>query len=81
MVERERGELGTVVALNDRRHPLPVPKSTQRRHDILGAEVCGRHLADAFPRVQVDNAQHGKGGAIGELIVDEVHRPALVRGV
>ena len=80
VIERDRRELGAVVALNDRGDPALVAESAQRRHHIVGAQPNRGHQPDAFPRVQIDDAEHAERGAIGELIVDEVHRPAFVGG-
>jgi hypothetical protein len=78
--ERDRGELGAVVALNDRGDPALVAESAYRRHHVVGAQPNRWYQPDAFPLVQIGDAEHAGRGAIGELIVDEVHRPALVRG-
>lgn len=59
--------------------PALFAQSAKRRYDVVGAQSNGRHQADALARVQIDHAQYAKRRAIGELIVDEVHRPALIR--
>jgi len=79
VVERDRRELGAVATLNDRGDTALVPQLTQGRDDVFGAQSEGRYQADAFARVEIDDAQHAKRRAIGQLIVDEVHRPALIR--
>lgn len=79
MVECDRRELGAVVTLNDGGDPMLVAQVTQRRHHIGRAVPDRRYQASTFACVRIDDAQHAKRRAIGKLIEDKVHCPALIR--
>lgn len=78
MADGVRRELAAIVALNDRRHPTLVAETAQRFDHVVRAQSQTWYQPNTFARVQINDAEHPERGPIGELIVDDVHRPALV---
>lgn len=58
VIERRRGELGAVVALDDRREPTDAIASVAEHPcDIVPAERAGHGKGDALPRVDIHQGE------------------------
>jgi hypothetical protein len=80
VIERRRGELGTVVALDDRWEPADaIAGIAQHPCDVVPAERAGHCQGDALPRVDVHQGEDAHRLPRRQDIVHEVHRPAFVR--
>ena len=77
-VHRLAGELRAVVG-DDRFRPGAIQQDLiQESADAFPGDRGIDDLPDAFPAVVVHDVQHAESAPRGQLIGDEVHRPALV---
>jgi len=77
-VQRDRGELRPLVALNYRR---PLARRDERRQDrchVLAAKTGLRPKRKAFPGEHVNDRKHPEGLPARRLIVHKVHGPARI---
>ena len=74
-----RGELGAVVGDDHARLAAPLDERRQfARHPPSGDRRV-RDRSQAFPGHVVDDVEDAEAPAVGELVVDEVQRPAGIR--
>ena len=78
-VEIARDELAALVDPDGLRDPHFGADPGERRNDVACAVAEPRIDRRREPRPDVDDGQHPQLAAGGELVVDEVHRPGLVR--
>ena len=80
VVHRERDEFRAMVRWNDDRLVPLCAHRTEPGCDLLASQPELGHQGHALARIHVDHAEDANGRPIRKRIVDEIHRPAFIRG-
>jgi len=78
--ERFAGKLSAVVTNDFPGMTALFAELGQEARHLLSADGHRDQLPHHFPRIIIDNIQHPKASAIGQLVGDEIHRPTLIDG-